>query len=121
MPHNTRGSALVELLLALIVFTVGVLALAGTSALSIRMLTEGRLRSRAAWLASDRLEVLRHSAVETPNCAALLSGSATGRSGELEQWVVAGTGPVRLVSLTVRYGPAVSPHADTLRSLLPCR
>ena len=120
MPNNTRGSALVELLLALIVFAVGVLALAGTSALSIRMLTEGRLRSRAAWLASDRLEVLRKAAVETPNCAALLSGSASAPTGELEQWVVAGTGALREVTLSVSYGPAAASHADTLRGLLSC-
>jgi Tfp pilus assembly protein PilV len=120
MPHNARGSALVELLLALIVFSVGVLALAGTSALNIRMLTEGRLRSRAAWLASDRLEWLRHVAVHSPDCSALNSGSAFGPGGELQQWAVSGSGALRLVTVSVPYGSASSPHADTLRGLLPC-
>lgn len=120
MPHNTRGSALVELLLALIVFAVGVLALAGTSALSIRMLTEGRLRSRAAWQASDRLEWLRLLALHSPDCTTLSSGTAFGPGGELQQWVVSGSGALRLVTVSVPYGSVASPHADTLRGLLPC-
>jgi len=53
-----RGFALVELIVALLLFAIGGLALAGTSALIGRALNVDVQRERAARLASRRIEIL---------------------------------------------------------------
>ena len=55
---RTLGYALVELIVALLLFAIGVLALAGTSALIGRALNVDVQRERAARVASRQIEIL---------------------------------------------------------------
>lgn len=66
---SIRGFALVEVLVALVVFTVGVLALAGSAARITRMVGAGRRDLAAAAAASARIETLYGLA-----CDAVVSG-----------------------------------------------
>ncbi len=62
-----RGFALVELIVALLLFAIGGLALAGTSALIGRALNVDVQRERAARLASRRIEILSSACHDAAN------------------------------------------------------
>ncbi len=57
------GFTLVELMVAVLVLSVGLLALVATSAVATRMLAEGRRASRVAALAAQRMAMLSCTAV----------------------------------------------------------
>lgn len=78
--RSRRGFTLVELMVAIIIMTVGVLGLASTSAVVARMVGGGGQQTIAANVASSRFERL-HSV----QCSAITSGSATTR-GMTEHW-----------------------------------
>jgi type IV pilus modification protein PilV len=76
------GFTLVELLVAMMVFAVGMLALAATAASVTRMMGGAKRQTLAATVAQSRLEKLRSSP-----CASLTSGSETVR-GITNTWTV---------------------------------
>jgi type IV pilus modification protein PilV len=77
---NARGFTIVEVLIAVIVLSIGLLGLFGTSALVTRMVGRGQRSANAANFAMQRIERLRANA-----CAARSAGSDTlYRSGN---WV----------------------------------
>jgi type IV pilus assembly protein PilV len=59
MARNQGGFTIVEVIVAIIVLTVGLLGLVTTSALVTRMIARGNRSSNAATFASKRLEQLR--------------------------------------------------------------
>jgi type IV pilus modification protein PilV len=82
-PNGSRaGFTLVELLVAMMVFAVGMLALAATAASLTRMMGGAKRQTLAATVAQSRLEKLRSSP-----CASLTSGSETVR-GITNTWTV---------------------------------
>ena len=82
--RETQGFTLVELLLSLMLFTVGILSLTATSAVVVRMMGGARQQTIAATMAQSRFERLRGLACSAP---ALTGGSATAR-GIAETWTV---------------------------------
>jgi prepilin-type N-terminal cleavage/methylation domain-containing protein len=60
MAHQ-RGFTIVEVLVAIVVLTVGLLALLSTGALTTRMIARGQRSAEAANFAAQRLERLRAS------------------------------------------------------------
>ena len=69
IPHSRRAFTLVEVMVAVILLTVGVLALVGSSAMVSRMIGKGRGATVAAQVATARLEQLRRIAASTaPRC-----------------------------------------------------
>jgi len=82
-PSGSRaGFTLVELLVAMMVFAVGMLALAATAASVTRMMGGAKRQTLAATVAQSRLEKLRSSP-----CASLTSGTETVR-GITNTWTV---------------------------------
>jgi prepilin-type N-terminal cleavage/methylation domain-containing protein len=76
------GFTLTELIIALVLLSIGVLALAGTAAVAAFASSASTLTERAAARGEARLEALRAA-----GCAVAASGNAA--SGALEeQWVV---------------------------------
>jgi len=75
-----RGFTLVELLVALMIFSVGALAMVATSANVMTLITASKNRAQAASVAQARLERLRSVA-----CTAHTSDSAVTR-GINESW-----------------------------------
>jgi type II secretion system protein I len=109
---NERGFTLVELLVAVVILAVGILALVGSTASVTRMIGSGKHTTNATLVAERRLEALRHQALgSTPLCGTLASGSATG-VGYSERWTVSGTGDARTLSAQVIYQD--QPGLDTL-------
>lgn len=61
MRRNRRGLTVVEVIVALLVMTVGILAIMSTTVYATRTMMRGRLTDMAATYASARLEQLRAS------------------------------------------------------------
>jgi type IV pilus modification protein PilV len=76
------GFTLVELLVAMMVFAVGMLGLAATAASVTRMMGGAKRQTIAAAVAQSRLEKIRSSP-----CASLTSGSETVR-GITNTWTI---------------------------------
>jgi prepilin-type N-terminal cleavage/methylation domain-containing protein len=117
------GFTLVEVLLAVVVLVVGVLAVAGSAAMSTRMIGRGLHDTSAALVAGARVEWLRQLARSTsPPCADARFASGSEDSGRVaEAWTVAPAGAARRVAVAVGYPVARGPAHDTLRTLVLCR
>jgi len=70
--NGERGFTIVEVLVAVLVLSVGVLALVGTAGLVTRMVGQGHRFTEASALASERVELLR-----AQGCPSAGSGSET--------------------------------------------
>ena len=112
---NTRGSSLAEVVVAVVLLCVGILALTGTSGAMARMTGLGRHASVSALLASSRLERLR--AAPCPPGATTGSASA-GRFRE--QWTAAPAGTGRVLRVIVNYDDGRRARADTYETRSKC-
>jgi hypothetical protein len=93
-------------LVALIVLGVGIVALAGSSSMVTRMISRGRAETRAALVASRRIEILRAAAHSTnPPCtsASFASGGPLETNRVTESWLVPPAGTLRRVTVTIAY------------------
>ncbi len=70
MVSNERGFTLIELIVAVTVFTVGLLAVLGTNVLVTQLLDAGHRATTASFYARERLETLRGV-----SCGVLADGS----------------------------------------------
>lgn len=121
--HGRTGFTIVELLFTLVLLGTGLLALHGTSALTLRMIGSGWSRILAATVAQARLEQLRAAA-----CTGASSGTDETR-GVREQWTMSphtdGTRSTVDIELTVTYlarshrGPPTDRSA-TFRGIVTC-
>jgi len=122
--HAVRGSSgftVVEVLVALVLISMGVLALAGSFSAAQRMLGRGRRSTLTTVAGQRRLEELRRGAhAAAPGCPVTSAGADTASDGITERWDVrpgAGTVLLRVV-VTAR-----TPHgevADTLATAVAC-
>ncbi|HZN98237.1 MAG TPA: prepilin-type N-terminal cleavage/methylation domain-containing protein, partial [Gemmatimonadales bacterium] len=106
MQRPSSGFTLVEVLVALVVLALGVLALTGSSAVINRMIGRGKIETHAAMAAARRMEVLRRVAGSTtPRCSAseFTSGGPTLEDGLLASWTVPPSGSLRRVRVSVSY------------------
>ncbi|HET7620379.1 MAG TPA: prepilin-type N-terminal cleavage/methylation domain-containing protein [Gemmatimonadaceae bacterium] len=115
-PHPLRGFTLVELLIAIVVLTVGLLALTSAGAATVRLESRGQQLSRMASLGDTRLELLR-----TQRCAAVSGGA--GGTRFTERWSVApGSSRTRVIadSIVRNDGRATATVSYTFRSAVRC-
>ena len=82
-----RGFTLLEVLIALVLLSIGILGVSMSAALVSRMVGDGSRLTLAAAIATARLEQLR-----SIPCASATSGTAVTRGVE-ERWSVAALGP----------------------------
>jgi len=123
MKHPRPGFTLIEVLVAILVLGVGVLALAGTSAGVSRMIGRGKIETRAAQAASSRMETLRLAADATsPRCSdpGFASGGPVLSGGLSESWLVPPSGRVRQVRVTVTYLTLRGAREAVLETALTC-
>jgi Tfp pilus assembly protein PilV len=114
---------LVEVLIALIVLGVGIVAMAGSSSLITRMIGRGKSETHAALAASRRMEMLRSAARSTtPRCTApdFASGGPTLVDGATQSWVVPPAGARRRVRVTVTYLTVKGTRSAVLETEIEC-
>ena len=116
--RSRRGFALPELIVAMVILTVGILALASTAAGVMRQMRSGNQRALAAIVAQSRLEGMR-----SLQCANLSSSSATTR-GLQENWTIGAMmagGRAIAVKESVTYVPAAGKKSTlVITGLVPC-
>jgi prepilin-type N-terminal cleavage/methylation domain-containing protein len=123
MKHRCSGFTLVEALVAVVVVGIGIVALMSGSASVTRMIGRGKMETRAALAASQRMEVLRSAAGATsPRCAnpAFSSGGPIMIGGVAEKWEVAASGKVRPVRVTVTYLTVRGLRTASLETRITC-
>jgi prepilin-type N-terminal cleavage/methylation domain-containing protein len=114
-----RGFSLIEVLVALVIFEFGILALMAASAVAARNLGTANRRLRAQWLASDRVEELRPAACAAP---AVSTGRAAAPGGLTEFWRVESVGSRRVISDSVDLPLPNGAHGNVVaRAWLLCR
>ena len=120
-----RGFTLAEVVVAIVLLTVGVMALAGSSAMVSRMIGRGRGSTVAVQVATARIERLRRVAASTtPRCLSPeFATDSTTTDGVSEAWVITpggGTGLTRRVKVILAYGDPRGPVRDTLDTVVLC-
>jgi prepilin-type N-terminal cleavage/methylation domain-containing protein len=123
MKRSSAGFSLVEVLVAIVVLGVGIVALVGSSAMVTRMIGRGKVETRAAQVASRRLETLRLAAYSTsPRCTAagFASGGPVTTSNVTESWVVPAVGKVRSVQVNVTYRTVQGSRTASLQTRIEC-
>lgn len=117
------GFTVAEVLVAVAVLSVGILALAGSAALTSRMVGRGRHATSAGLAAATRIERLRHIAFSTePSCSSVewRSDSTVG-AGFSESWeILDRAGPVRRVLLVLRSRHPTGPRSDSVLTAILC-
>ena len=108
-----RGFTLPELIVAILILTVGILGLAGTSAVITRQMGSGKRTTVAATIVQARLDSL--AAID---CTLAASGTASTR-GVSEHWIVADGNDVKFITDTVRVLGLARPII--YQSIIPCR
>jgi prepilin-type N-terminal cleavage/methylation domain-containing protein len=117
--RSRRGVSLVELLVALSILSVGLLAIVGTSGAVARSLGESRADNTAAQVATSRFEYVAGKA-----CTSLtLSNPVTVTTrGVTEKWTVTdGGNNTRQVVDSISWVTREGTRRQTFTTLLPCR
>ena len=111
---RATGYTLIEIVVALLLFTIGALALVTTSAVVGRAMNANAVRERATRMAASRLEILGAA------CHRAASGRETFQRIESE-WSVTPLDSVRLnVVESVSYPAPQGRRTDMFRAVLPC-
>jgi prepilin-type N-terminal cleavage/methylation domain-containing protein len=116
-PASRRAFTVAEVLVALVIVSVGLLGMAGTSALSLRAATSAARERRAV----GRL-ALRHATLLAGGCAHAVGGARDDPGdGVRERWTV---GPpargVVMIDATAQWRDGDRPRTLQLRSALLC-
>ena len=110
-------------MVALLVLSVGVLALVGSAALTSRMLGRGRHSTRTGQIAAARIERLRQIAFSTvPACtSAEWRSDSAGGPGLTESWrILDPAGPTRRVLIVLRSRHPTGFSSDTVVTGILC-
>jgi type IV pilus assembly protein PilV len=124
MKRTSRGGfTIIEVLIAIIMLSIGVLALASSSGSITRMMHFGRMKTDATAIAQSVLDSLRYRAqASTPKCANVVAGSQTTppKLGFTTNWTVTTSGDTRTVLVAVTYQVGPRQRTDTLTTSLFC-
>jgi prepilin-type N-terminal cleavage/methylation domain-containing protein len=117
MPRLRNGFTLLEVLIALLVITIGVLGVAGTLGPISKLAARGKASGRAAFWLESRMDLLRAELrLSGSACSPPVSGSAVHPDGVAEAWNSTSVGG--LVELRMTAG--LAGVAETLVSRLSC-
>ncbi|MEE8268118.1 MAG: type II secretion system protein [Gemmatimonadales bacterium] len=123
MTNKTSGFTLVEVIVAIVILSIGLMALAGATANVSRMAGYGKWNTAASQVAIMRLEAIRQVAYSTtPACTstALVGGGPVSYNGMVESWSIVGTGSTRVVLIVVSYPRATTIVTDSVTTILRC-
>jgi prepilin-type N-terminal cleavage/methylation domain-containing protein len=120
--RSTGGFTLAEVLVAILILSVGLLAIASSSGTVYRLLGYGKRSTEAANVAASRMEWLRREANRTtPRCSALTNGGDTLPSGVTERWTIAAELRSRSVVVVVTTPTGRGTTTDSIFTLLDCQ
>ena len=110
------GFTIVEMIVAIMIFSVGVMGLAGTAAYVARQMNGGMQQTLAATIAQSRLDLIAGS-----GCRTVVDGSATMK-GITETWRVDRPANFNIlrVTETVSWRSGRSTRSQTYTASLPC-
>lgn len=114
--RDRKGFTLVELMVAMMLFSVGLLALASSSAVVLRQLGEAGNMNIASSVAQTRIERLRTA---TTTCTTASTGTATTR-GIAESWTVTTLARSAEIAVTATYKTTRGNRSQTYTSRIPC-
>lgn len=120
MSRARRGVSLVEVLVAVLLLTIG-LAPAGYGLVyAVREAGRAEARARLGFAMNDRLASLQRAAAQTsPRCLLLTSGSDTS-AGVEQRWTVSDSAGFRRVTIRGRVVLPGRPLEDSLQFRLRC-
>ncbi|MDQ6872504.1 MAG: prepilin-type N-terminal cleavage/methylation domain-containing protein [Gemmatimonadota bacterium] len=115
MPQRSAGYTLIEVIVALFVFTVGALALAAASAMIARTMATNALRERAGRVAASRIASIKSQ------CSSAMSGSEQQQQIE-STWLVQRADRSRVtLTETVSYTLPGGPQKQRYQTTIWCR
>ena len=118
LARNRKGLSIIEVIIAMIVLTFGLLGMAGFSMTLTKQFKASTKQETAALLVQSRID-----SVASIRCQALApSGNETGTQtvlGVTEKWVIADGNDIKVLTDTVTFTPRVRPLV--YRSIIPCR
>ena len=116
-PRSRRGTSIVEVLVALVLLSVGLLGVAGNAAIAMRAASTAARERRAAQRAADRVAELR-----AQGCLAASSGILVDTAAALsERWTVGATaGAAVPIDVEVRWRAPSGSRTLVLRSGILC-
>ena len=122
MKAGRGGFTIVEVLIAIIMLSIGVLALASSAGGITRMVSNGQRKTRSYATASSVVDSLRRVAANPLTCATLAAGSGS-LAGISATWTVGNAGATNTshlvtVFMSYRVGPFLK--GDTLITTLVC-
>ena len=123
MNRPKGGFTIVEVMIAIVMLSIGVLALASSSGAVTRMMSFGRQKTNAIAIAQSVLDSMRYRAAATsPKCTALATGSQgiPAKLGFTTSWTVTTAGDSRTISVTVAYRIGPQSKTETITSSIFC-
>ena len=112
--RDRKGFTLVELMVAMMLMSVGLFALASSSAVIVRQMGEASSMNIASSVAQTRVERLR-----TATCTAAATGTGTTR-GITESWTLTPMTRSAELAVTVTYTTKRGSRSQTYTSMVPC-
>jgi Tfp pilus assembly protein PilV len=117
-PRNRKGLSIIEVIIAMIVLTFGLLGMAGFSLTVTKQFKSSTKQEAAALMVQSRID-----SVASIRCQALApSGTQYGTVtslGVTEKWSIADGNDIKILTDTVTFSPRTMPLV--YRSIIPCR
>jgi type IV pilus assembly protein PilV len=113
-PRAKQGFTVVEVMIAMLVLSIGILGMAGTATMVQRNLGTAQQQSLAAFAAQARFEQLR-----SINCLTIAGGSATTRTVS-EVWVKKDTARTVILTDTVTFKTRYGQRSQVYWTTVPC-
>ena len=118
LPKDRRGFTIVELIVAILILTVGVIGLTSTAAVVTKQLGRGNLQTIAATRAQSRFDSLTSVSCQNLASAGTQTGTVSSR-GVTEKWVITDGNDIKTIEDTVRFAGRTNPLV--YRTIIPCR
>ena len=117
-PRKREGMTIIEVIVAMMILTFGLLGMAGFSMTVTKQFKASTKQEAAALMVQSRID-----SVASIRCQALApSGPQTGtlvNLGVTEKWVIADGNDIKILTDTVTFSPRTRPLV--YRSIIPCR
>jgi len=125
--RGTAGFTIPEVLVAVVILSVGILAMIGTSAATQKMIGRARRTTTATQISEGVLDSLRLKSNEDLVTCTDLASNTTGYTlqGVLVKWevdarVATGTTGYRIVRVIAQYNAVGRTFRDTITTMLKC-